>query len=212
MNSPAPIRVAIVDNHELVRDGVAHLLNASAAFAVVGSFAEVEPVLNLQMTPAVVVLDLSLGRDDRTSIPFISELIERGAKVVIHTAEERPIPLREAVAAGASGVSLKSDSGATLVDVITRVVDGEFVCSSALAHVLITDDALVPQLTPREQEVLQNIDHGLTHFQVGRRLGISEHTVRSHLRSISAKYVEIGREVPNTARLLREADRDGWIG
>lgn len=209
--TPAPIRVAIVDNHEMIREGVARLLGDQAAFVVVGSYPDVAPVLASQSAPDLVVLDLYLGRDDQTSVPSIPDLIDRGSKVVIHTAEERPIPLRAAVAAGASGIVLKNDSGASLLDVITRVVGDEFVCSSILAHALVSDPALAPKLTERERDVLQNIDDGLTHFQVARRLGISEHTVRTHLRAVSAKYVELGREVPNVVRLVREADRDGWL-
>lgn len=206
-----PARVAIVDNHEIVRDGVAHLLRAQAAFTVVGSFPEVEPILAMQAAPDVVVLDLYLGRDDRTSIANIADVVARGSKVVIHTAEERPVQLRAAVAQGASGVSLKSDGGGPLLDVIARVFSGEFVCSSLLASALIEDHTLAAKLTERELEVLQNIGDGLTHFQVARRLGITEHTVRTHLRAIDAKYVELGREVPNTVRLVREASRDGWL-
>lgn len=206
----AKTSVAIVDNHEGFLSSVAQHLD-QCGLNVAGAFDEVAPVLVLRPPPDVVVLDLYLGRDDRLSIPSIAALLELGSHVVLHTAAERPVQLRAAVAAGATGLALKNDGLDALAAVVTQAADGEFVCSSLLADALLTDPTLTPHLTTREIEVLQNIDDGLTQAQVARRLGISEHTVRTHLRTIAVKYVELGREVPNTLRLIREADRDGWL-
>ena len=205
------VTVAVVDNHDVVRDGLLAVLGGAEEFRPVGGFAEIAPVLQLAQAPQVVILDLYLGRDDRTSVPGIPGLIAHGCLVVLHTAEERPVPLRDAVAAGVSGLSLKNDGTAALLDVIMQVVSGEFVCSSALAGALIHDGGRAARLTDREVEVLRSLDDGLTQQQAGRRLGISEETVKTHLRSVRAKYGELRREVTNTASLVREAGRDGWL-
>ena len=141
-------------------------------------------------------------------IPF---LVQWAGVVVLHTAEEKPVPLRRALALGVHGVVLKNDGTEALISVVRRALAGEFVCSSVLAEALISDADIVPRLTSREVEVLSNLRDGLTQRQVGSRLKVAEETVRAHLKSVRAKYMEADREVTNTGSLVREAGRDGWI-
>lgn len=207
-----PITVAVIDNHDLVRDGLEQALAARPDVEMWGAYADVESLLADAGVPDVVVLDLYLGRDDTASTPAIGWLIGRGSRVVLHTAEERPVPLRAAVSAGASGVSLKNDGRDALLDVVVRVAHGDFVCSSMLARALVTDAELVAHLSPREVDILVGLDDGLTQHQVGRRLGIAEETVKTHLKSVRHKYLDLGRDVTNAASVVREATRDGWLG
>jgi len=95
--------------------------------------------------------------------------------------------------------------------VVDQVIAGEFGCSSELAAALLTDESLVGGLTGREVQVLQGLADGMTQAQVARWLEISGETVRTHLKAARAKYWDLGREITNTASVLREARQDGWL-
>lgn len=204
--------VAVVDNHELIRDGIQNLLLSNPdRFIPRGMYADTSEVPYGEAPPDVVVLDLYLGRDDEISLPAIPNLIAWGAVVVIHTAEEQPVPLRRAVAAGVMGISLKNDGKAALATVIEQAAAGDFVCSSVLASALLTDSRLVAHLSVREAQILSSINDGLTQQQTSRRLSLGLETVKTHLKSVRTKYIGLGRDVTNTTSLLREARRDGWL-
>jgi DNA-binding NarL/FixJ family response regulator len=204
--------VAVLDNQEVVRDGVAAAVGRHPDDLVMaGVYAAVAEVDHAAPGPDVLVLDLYLGRDDEVVLEHIPALASWAGAVVLHTAEEKPVPLRRALALGVHGVVLKNDGTEALVDVVRRAHAGEFVCSSVLAEALIGDVELTPRLTAREVEVLSNLRDGLTQRQVGSRLEVAEETVRAHLKSVRAKYMDNEREVTNTGSLVREAGRDGWI-
>lgn len=215
MSAPShgPVSVLVVDNHEAVREGVIQILGRDiAAFDVVGAYADLaELPMEPGRAPDVVVLDLYLGRDDTTSVPWIPRLRDWGAAVLLYTSTEVAIPLREAVAAGAAGLTLKNDSAEELRQAVRAVAAGEFACSSPLAQALLTDEALVGALSPREVEVVRGLDDGLTQRLIARRHNIAESTVKEHLKSVRAKYLAIERDVTNSHSLVREARRDGWI-
>jgi DNA-binding NarL/FixJ family response regulator len=200
--------VAVLDNQEVVRDGVAAAVGRHPDDLVMaGVYAAVSEVDHAAPGPDVLVLDLYLGRDDEVVLEHIPALASWAGAVVLHTAE----PLRRALALGVHGVVLKNDGTEALVEVVRRAHAGEFVCSSVLAEALISDVELTPRLTAREVEVLSNLRDGLTQRQVGSRLEVAEETVRAHLKSVRAKYMDAERDVTNTGSLVREAGRDGWI-
>lgn len=206
------VTVAVLDNQEVVRDGVATAVQRHGdEFALVGSYAAVPDVDLASPGPDVLVLDLHLGRDDLLVLDHIPALVEWAGVVVLHTAEEKPVPLRRALALGIHGVVLKNDGSQALISVIRSAVAGDFVCSSVVAEALIGDTTLVPRLTARQVEVLVNLRDGLTQRQVGSRINMSEETVRAHLKNIREKYVDVDRGVTNTSSLVREAGLDGWI-
>lgn len=213
--TPAPGRpatVAVLDNQEVVRDGVAAAVARHGDdLTLAGTYASVGEVDASSPGPDALVLDLYLGRDDEVVLEHIPFLREWAGVVVLHTAEEKPVPLRRALALGVHGVVLKNDGTEALIDVVRRALQGEFVCSSVLAEALIGDASLTPRLTAREVEVLSNLRDGLTQRQVGSRLKVAEETVRAHLKSIRSKYMDAERSVTNTGSLVREAGLDGWI-
>lgn len=214
MTTPPPRlpSVAVLDNQEVVRDGVAAAVARHAdVLAMAGAYSALDEVDLAGAGPDALVLDLYLGRDDESVLEHVPALTAWAGVVVLHTAEERPVPLRRAVALGVHGVALKNDGTELLVDVVRRTLAGEFVCSSVVAEALVSDADLTPRLTAREVEVLSNLRDGLTQRQVGSRLHVAEETVRAHLKSVRAKYMEARREVTNTGSLVREAGRDGWI-
>ena len=215
MTSPAiasTLSVAVLDNQEIVRDGVAAAVGRhSDELRLVGTYGALEEIDLEGLGPDVLVLDLYLGRDDVLVLDHIPALVDWAHFVVLHTAEEKPVTLRRALAQGVHGVSLKNDGTEALVGVIRSAAAGDFVCSSVLAEALVKDTTLTPRLTAREVEVLSNLRDGLTQRQAGSRMRVAEETVRAHLKSIRAKYADAERDVTNAASLVREADRDGWI-
>ncbi|WP_175442313.1 response regulator transcription factor [Humibacillus sp. DSM 29435] len=207
-----PWSVAVVDNHEAARLGVmAYLLTRPDQFGPCAGFEGLEALSAATWTPRLIVLDLYLGRDDQPTIDAIPGLREAGSAVILFTSEERPVPLRRAVAVGVSGLVLKNDGMMPLYQALVAAAKSEFTCSSIVAEALLTDPTLVAAITPRETQVLTGLDQGLSHQQVARRLGVQESTVRSHLKSVREKYMTLGRNVTNTLSLIREADEEGWL-
>jgi DNA-binding NarL/FixJ family response regulator len=205
-----PITVACVDNHAVVRQGVeAHLLRVAPDIKVVASTESVEELLALGVSADVVLLDLILREDVSTG--WIPRLTAAGSKVVVYTTEERPVPLRATVAAGALGVLLKSDSLRTVVDGIRMAAAGEFCVSGPLAHALVTDETLVVELSDQQRQVLQCLDEGLDYRATGRVMGISEGTVKTYLARIRVKFRTSGLEPGNSHHLTRQAFEQGHL-
>lgn len=94
--------------------------------------------------------------------------------------------------------------------VLVSLVRGE-TSAYVVGHLALVGGLLVAALTPREVEVLQGVDDGLTRRQVAGRLRIAESTVTDHLKSARTRYLALGRPITNSQSLLREARRDGWI-
>jgi len=203
------VTVATVDNHPIVREGIALHLAAIDGIEVVSSTATAEELLASPTRPDVVLLDLLLTDGD--TIDQIPALVAIGARVLIYTTEERPVPLRRCVAAGACGVLLKNDPIHTVVQAIRDAMEGEFCVSGPLAHALITDPSLVADLSERQRQILQCIDEGLDYHGTGRVLGCSKGVVKTHLARIRDKYRSLGVEPGNSHHLARLAYDEGHL-
>lgn len=201
------IRVAVVDNHEVVREGVVSRFAATEQMTVVLAGGTVEEVTTSSAGVDVVILDLWLAEGD--SIGGIDALVARGAKVLLYTSEERPVPLRRAIEAGASGLLLKSDPLDAVVAGIEAAMDGEFCCSGTLAHALLTDDGLVAELSARQVEILQALADGLDYRSTARLLNISEGSVKTQLARVREKFRRNGIEPMNSTDMIRLARRQG---
>jgi DNA-binding NarL/FixJ family response regulator len=193
-------RVLIVDDHPLTRDALAALLERNE-FRVVGRAGDGEEAIAAARTlqPDLVLLDLSMpGLDGLTALPRI-RLAAPGSEVVVLTASGTEENLMAAIRGGAAGYLLKSEAPERIVEFLRGVVRGEAALSGAVAARLLeqvrnggTRDAGVPQriaseLTAREVEVLLLLDEHLGTDQIAARLFISEHTVRSHVKSLLRK-------------------------
>lgn len=210
-NDPLPrLTLATIDNHAVVRAGVvAHIQQVAPEIDVIASTDTVEEYLEWGGSADVVLLDLLLT--DGPSTPHIPGLVESGAKVLIYTTEERPAPLRQAVAAGATGVLLKSDPLHSVVLGIRMAMAGEFCVSGPLAHAMLTDETLFIELSEQQRQVLQCLDEGLDYRATGRIMGISEGTVKTYLARVREKFRASGLEPGNAHHLTRQAFHQGHI-
>lgn len=199
--------VTVIDQDEVVRLGVVAALGATAEFTAGAVHAE------SQDAPPVrgLVLLGSRAAAAHEARPAVRRLAAGGATVILHSADERPIPLRAAIAEGASGIALRCDGVAGLVTTMQLALAGRLAFSSPYAERLCTDRDIAARLSAREADVLVCLADGLTHRQAARRLGIDEETVKTHLKSVRAKYMALGRAVTNVGTLKREARADGWL-
>jgi len=192
--------VLIVDDHPLTRDALATLL-ASSDFDVVGQASDGEEAIRLagELGPDLVLLDLSMpGIDGLTALPRLRENAPR-AEVVVLTASGTEENLLAAIRAGAAGYLLKSEPPDRIVAFLRGVVRGEAALSGEVARRLLdqvreggTRDGAVPDeiadaLSARELEVLLLLDEHLGTDDIATRLFISDHTVRSHVKSLLHK-------------------------
>lgn len=198
------IRVAIIDDHPVVRLGLRVALEGSDRIALVGegsSLADARDVVR-DAAPDVLLLDLRLP--DGRAIDEIEALraLRPGMHVVVLTGQGTAEDAHAALAGGASGYLLKDDVVETLVDSLTEIVAGKVVVAPMVrAELAELDDASV--LTKREREVLVLVVEGCTNPEIGRILGISAGTVRTHVSKILEKLGVTDRTEATSVALRR---------
>jgi two-component system NarL family response regulator len=193
-------RVLIVDDHPLTRDALAALLEQSG-FVVAGRAPDGESALRdaAALAPDLILLDLSMpGMSGLEALPRLREAAPR-AEVVVLTASGTEENLLGAIRGGAAGYLLKSEPPDRIVEFLRGVARGEAALSGAVARRLLetvretggkqtgVPDSVASELTAREVEVLLLLDERLETDEIAKRLFISEHTVRSHVKSILRK-------------------------
>ncbi len=182
------ITVLIADDHRLVRSGLATLLTAVDDIEVVGEAADGQQAVELAVStqPAVVLMDLSMPVLD--GVMATSSLAARlpQTKVVVLTSFSDRQRVGNALRAGAVGYLLKDCTPEELVAAVRAAAAGHVPIDPRVAGALLPDRAERPEdvLSDREREVLLLVAEGLANKQVGRRLGISESTVKVHLGNI----------------------------
>jgi DNA-binding NarL/FixJ family response regulator len=193
-------RILIVDDHPLTRDALAGLLGANG-FDVVGEASGGQEAIALarDLRPDLVLLDLSMpDMDGLAALPLIRDAAP-AAEVVVLTASEDEGNLLGAIRAGAAGYLLKSEPPERIVDFLRGIAQGEAALSGAVARRLLEQvregghreeavpESIAQALSARELEVLLLLDQHLGTDEIAKRLFISEHTVRSHVKSLLAK-------------------------
>lgn len=194
-------RVLIVDDHPLTRDALAALLEQHG-FSVVGRAGDGAEAIERarELHPELVLLDLSMpGLDGLEALPQLRAAAP-GCEVVVLTASGTEANLLGAIRAGAAGYLLKSEPPERIVDFLRGVARGEAALSGAVARRLLEQvrengsrgsggvpDSIAAALSAREVEVLLLLDEHLATEDIARRLYISEHTVRSHVKSLLRK-------------------------
>jgi DNA-binding NarL/FixJ family response regulator len=193
-------RVLIVDDHPLTRDALATLL-AGNDFEVVGQASDGQEAIDVaaKLRPQLVLLDLSMpGLDGLSALPGLRAAVP-DAEVIVLTASGTEENLLAAIRAGAAGYLLKSEPPDKIVAFLRGVVRGEAALSGEVARSLLDQvreggyrnggvpDDIAGALSAREVEVLLLLDEHLGTDDIAKRLFISEHTVRSHVKSLLRK-------------------------
>ncbi|WP_055524827.1 response regulator [Streptomyces graminilatus] len=195
-----PIRVFLLDDHEVVRRGITDLLDAEPDISVVGDADSVEHALarTPALRPDVAVLDVRLPDGD--GITVCRELRSRMPELacLMLTSFDDEEALLDAIMAGASGYVLKQIKGSDLVSAVRTVASGQSMLDPATTARLMRSlradptetPALSPELaslSPRERDILALIGDGLTNREIGKKLYLSEKTVKNHISRLLAK-------------------------
>ncbi|PKV83150.1 response regulator transcription factor [Streptomyces sp. TLI_146] len=195
-----PIRVFLLDDHEVVRRGLADLLDAEPDIRVVGDAGNVDQALarGPALRPDVAVLDVRLP--DGNGIAVCRELRDQMPELacLMLTSFDDEEALLDAIMAGASGYVLKQIKGSDLVSAVRTVASGQSMLDPAttarLMRSLRADPAESPavpselaSLSPRERDILALIGDGLTNREIGKKLYLSEKTVKNHISRLLAK-------------------------
>jgi len=204
-----PITVFLVDDHEIVRRGIAELLGAEPDISVVGEATTAAQALGrIDATqPDVVLLDVRLPdgsgidvcRDVRSRYPAI--------RCLMLTAYDDEEAMTAAIVAGASGYVLKDIRGSVLLDSLRAVAEGKNLMNPVLTARLVKRikannevDPRLGSLSGRENQILELIARGLTNRQIGEHLDLAEKTVKNYVSSILSK---LGLERRTQAAILR---------
>lgn len=211
-NKPQGLRVVLVDDHVLVRQGLRSLLESTGRVAVVGEAGSAREAVEVvvRTRPDVVLLDLRLGQEDGLEVAEVCRERAPEVRILVVSADGSSPQLRAALAAGADGYLLKGVTAPELVDGLRKAARGETVIDPSFVPALLADiaDGAVEgrSLTVREMEVLSLVADGHTAQTVARRLEITQRTVQKHLENMYRKL-----EVSSRAELVQTAFRRGLL-
>jgi DNA-binding NarL/FixJ family response regulator len=193
------IRVLVADDHALFRRALGAVFADEEDVELVGEASDGEEAVRMaiDLVPDVILMDVNMpkligidaARQIKADLPT--------TKIVMLTVSDEEADVFEAIKAGASGYLLKEVDPAEIAAAVRQIHDGHSLLSPAVASKLVSEFAAMstradeksmrPTLTSRELEVLRLAADGLTNRQIGRRLGISENTVKNHIRNILEK-------------------------
>ena len=209
-----PIGVVIVDDHSLVREGLQSLLSQFPDIRVTGeagTIAEAVEVIG-DVEPDLVLLDLRLGEEEGVEVARQLRASGSDVTILMLSVHDTSRHLREALAAGADGYLLKSVAGADLAAGIRNAVAGETVIGQEFVPKLPEDAQRgvpmgQPDVTKREQEVLELVAEGMANREIAEKLGISARTAQKHLENLFKKF-----SVHDRTELVAHAFRRGLLG
>lgn len=213
----APRVLAIVDDHPAISAGVpAGLRTVLRHDFTTTCHSHVADLLAEQKSFDIVLLDVNLA-DGTDPVDNVRRLVSRNWPVLLYTQEQRLTVLGRCLRAGALAVVHKHQGWDVLAEAITLAAQHQPYLNSTWAAALKavggrhTGDGGVPELTPRESEVLRLYAAGLPLRSVAQRVGVTEHTAREYLRRIRRKYALVGRPAPTKTHLFRRAVQDGHL-
>jgi two-component system, NarL family, nitrate/nitrite response regulator NarL len=198
MQVPERIRIAIVDDHPLFREGVAATLRNNPALELVGQGASAEQAIQIaqDLLPDILLLDISLPGNGIEATREIARLCPY-IKVIMLTASENEDHVSSALEAGARGYILKGIGAEELMRTIQSIYQGESYVTPQLAARLLSvmksppahasSQDTLPALTKREEEILDGVAQGKTNKEIARALDISEKTVKHYMTNIMHK-------------------------
>jgi len=191
-----PLRLLLVDDHALFREGLISLLSYQDDFTVVGEANDAEDALNQAwaLEPELVLMDIELPGEDGISATRRLKLEKPAMTVVMLTAHDDSQALFEAIKAGAQGYLVKNMRSRELLEQLRGLARGEAAISRRLAARILEEirgqtELWGPEeeLTARELDVLELVVARLSNAKIAERLVVSEHTVKNHMKSILSK-------------------------
>jgi len=210
------MKVVLVDDHEVVRQGLKALIDSQDDLTVVGEAGDVDNAIRQvgYHSPDVVVMDVRLP--DGTGVEACREIRSRwpDVKVLMLTSYADEEALVSSIMAGASGYVLKRIDSSDLVDAVRRVGNGESLLDPNLTDRLFArirgdepDDPLLARLSPQERKILDLIAEGKTNRQIAEELFLAEKTVKNYVSNLLSK-LEMSRRSQAAAYAARlQADR-----
>jgi two-component system response regulator DevR len=217
--SEQPIRVMLVDDHEVVRQGLRALLEAAGGIVVAGEAGGVRQAVEVAETvrPNVVVMDVRLA--DGSGIEATREIraARPDTKVIMLTSFADDEALFASILAGASGYVLKQVRGDDLVRSIRTVAEGGSLLDPAVTGAVLErlrkgkhllQDEKLARLSPQEERILTLVAGGRTNREIGEELHLAEKTVKNYVSSILSK-LEVARRAEAAAYLARHTETPG---
>ncbi|HSV25778.1 MAG TPA: response regulator transcription factor [Xanthobacteraceae bacterium] len=209
------IRIAVIDDHPMFREGAVQTLTCVDGIEVVGEGATADDALKVaeELRPDVMLLDIGLPGGGVQAAANIARACP-GVRAVMLTASESELDVASALQAGARGYILKGSSGAEVVETVRAIFRGEsYVAPSLAARLLIqmgkrTEVATskpANDLTAREEEILSLVSSGMTNKEIANRLNLTERTVKHHMTSIMRKS-NVRNRVEAMLKFRRNAD------
>jgi len=189
MNLLHPIRVALVDDHSLVRDGIKALLAVMPPLEVVGEAENGAEALEMveRCQPDLLLVDIGLKDMNGLELTRVLSKQYPLLKILVLSMYDNHEYVSESVRSGASGYVLKNSPSREIIAAIEAIASGGTFYSAAIAQRLIADKHTDNELTPRESQVLRKMVEGLNNKEMARELDISVRTVETHRLSIRRK-------------------------
>ncbi|MBO1539287.1 response regulator transcription factor [Pseudomonas sp. OA65] len=189
MTLPPVIRVALVDDHSLVRDGIRALLSVMPQLDVVGEAENGAQAIEMvgRCQPDLLLMDIGLKDKNGLELTRLLGKQYPSLKILILSMYDNHEYVSESVRAGASGYVLKNAPSREIIAAIEAIISGGTFYSAEIAQRLATDPHSDNELTPRESQVLAKMVQGLNNKEMARELDISVRTVETHRLSIRRK-------------------------
>jgi len=209
------IRVAVVDDHPIFREGVAYTIRSAQAFEIVAEGASADDAVRIAKDhlPDVILLDVSMPGGGIQAARAISAACPV-VKVIMLTVSENEEDVTQALEAGANGYILKGTSGSDLITTLQSVSRGESYVSPGLAARLLAVSmrnvrqqarpAEQVDLTKREEQILELVARGLTNKEIANTLNISEKTVKHYMTNVMQK-LQVRNRVEAVLALQKKA-------
>jgi DNA-binding NarL/FixJ family response regulator len=209
----APIRLAVVDDHPLFREGVARCLN-EMDFEIVAQGSSKEDAIRIadQQRPDIMLIDISMPGGGLSAIaPILKSHPEQN--IVMLTVSELTDDVTQALKSGAKGYVLKGVGYQVLAQILRTIASGETYLSPTLSARVVSDlsqrstvlanRSLIDELNPRQKEILTLVAYGLSNKRIALQLGVHEKTIKHHMTRIMAKLHAANRT--EAAIALRDA-------
>ena len=182
------IKVLIADDHSIVRMGLVSLLGTAKNIEIVGEAVDgVDAVRKtLKLKPDVLVMDLVMPRKDGVAATEEIHSAAPGVKILILTTFGTSDDIARALKAGATGAIMKSATNRELLSAIQTVAAGQKLLSADVEG-LMKNDPPIPDLSPRQRDILESITRGLTNKEIAVQFDISLESVKSHVKVILGK-------------------------